>query len=76
MRQLRESLSGSESLAADSEIRESNLRSRNIRASVSLPRRDAPSRRPCARSAITGGGNVGMVGQMKLVGYRGNRVEL
>eukprot|EP00913_Durusdinium_trenchii_P014189 g13316.t1 len=34
MRQLRESLSGSESLAADSEIRESNLRSRNIRENM------------------------------------------
>lgn len=31
MRQLRESLSGTENLAADSEIRESNMRARNIR---------------------------------------------
>ena len=33
MRQLRESLSGSENLAVDSEIRESNLKARNIRTS-------------------------------------------
>lgn len=35
MKQLRESLSGAENLAADSEIRDSNARARNIRASVS-----------------------------------------
>ncbi|CAL1173435.1 unnamed protein product [Cladocopium goreaui] len=34
MRQLRESLSGSENLAADSEIRESNMRARSIRENM------------------------------------------